>query len=258
MSRRSSLPRDAFELDDPGLGTAPDRAPVGGVSDLLDARYGAGGEEPDDRLPGERGPEREPQDKPFHCGSRAAKLGRGSPEDGADRLVEPADAPEPRRQRHVGHRELGLVNQHACELHPPCARDRERSSAEMRGEEPPELALADAEAASQLADRVRVEEPLRDEPERPGDGRRAAEPLGAARCGLGAAPPTRAEPCSLTGRSRRMEADVLALRHAAPDRSGGSRRPSSRRPRRAVRRTGDRGSRSLASTRRNRRPRGRG
>jgi hypothetical protein len=208
-----SLPRHAFELYDPGLGIAPDRAPISGVSDLLDARYGARGEEPDDRLPGERGPEREPQDEPFHRGSRAAKLGRGSPEGGADRLVESADAAEPRRHRHVGHRELGLVDQHACQLHAPGAGDRERGSAQVRGEEPPELSLADAEAASQLADRVRIEEPLRDQPERPGDGRRAAQPLGAARCGLRATPPARAEPGCLTGRSRCVEADVLALRH---------------------------------------------
>jgi hypothetical protein len=70
----------------------------------------------------------------------------------AENLVEAAHAAEARGQRHLGHRQAGVVQQLLGEQHAPRLGDGDGRGAEMVLEQPPELAATDAQPLGQYLD----------------------------------------------------------------------------------------------------------
>ena len=110
-----------------------------------------------------------------------------------ERVVEAAQAAEARRERDLGHGQVGLVDQPLREVEAAGLRHGERRGADVGDEEAVEVARADAEPGGERVDRALVERALVDERERaPHDGRGAEPGRGAGR-GLGPAAQARPE-----------------------------------------------------------------
>ena len=118
-----------------------------------------------------------------------------------------------------------LGEQHAARLG-----DGDRRGAQMLPEQPPELALADAEPSGQRIDIRLVQRAELDQRQRARDGVGGAAPGAEVRRGFRPAAQAGAKAGLLGRRGRRVERDVLPSAACAPGRSAGSRcRSSSRR-----------------------------
>jgi hypothetical protein len=78
--------------------------------------------------------------EPVRAAAAVAQLDRRGPEDQPHLPVELAEAAEPGRERHVGDRQVGVVEQPAGEVRPPRAGELVRRHAEVLVEQPPQMA----------------------------------------------------------------------------------------------------------------------
>ena len=152
----------------------------------------------------------------------ADRIGRAA-ERARDGGTQPAGAAEAGGVREVFERQVGLVEQPAREVDALAHQHRARRGAQVLGEQPPEVPLADAEPVGQAVDaRLGAEQP-----QRARHRRRRPLPRRRGGRGLGAAAAARAVAGFLGRGGRGEERHVLGLRACAPDRSGGSRSRSS-------------------------------
>ena len=195
-----------------------DRAGVGRPLHALDARHRARREEREQRVVGQRRPERRAQDDPLPVSlgqaSRPAppQLRRRRAEGLAHGRVEAAQAREACRVGDLGHRQRRLLEELAREVRAPRPRDGLRRRAQVLLEEAAQVAARHAEALGERVDPRGVERAVRDEAQPPGDRDRRAD--GHRRGGrrVRAAPQARPQTLLLRGRGGRVEADVLAAR----------------------------------------------
>ena len=118
-----------------------------------------------------------------------------------ERVVEAAQAAEARRERDLGHGQVGLVDQPLREVEAAGLRHGERRGADVGDEQAVQVARADAEPGGERVDRSLVERALVDERERPPHDGRGAEPGRGAGRGLG--PAAQARPEAGVARRRR-------------------------------------------------------
>ena len=99
-----------------------DRPAVCPTGDVLDARYGAGGEVPEHRVPVQRSVKRQPEDQasvgdePIGHAPAGTELAGRCLEHVLAGPVELAQAPEARRERDLQHAEIGVVQEPAGEV----------------------------------------------------------------------------------------------------------------------------------------------
>jgi hypothetical protein len=141
----------------------------------------------------------------------APQLARGGCEDGANGLVELADAPEASREGDVRKRQAGRVDQQSGGARPLGAGQRDRPGAELLAEQPAQLALAHPQPTRQARNALSVDDSVGDQSHCPCGRVRTPVPLGRARCSVRAAAFTRAESRRLRSGRGGVEADVLAL-----------------------------------------------
>ena len=141
----------------------------------------------------------------------AAELARRAAEELVERLVIAAHAPEPGRERDLGHREPRLVDELLREEDAAGLRHGHGRRAEVLLEETAKLALPHADPLRELLDvrAVTVERALRDEPERAGHRVGRATPGREVGPGLRPAAQARTEARFLRRRGGREEAAVL-------------------------------------------------
>ena len=155
------------------------------------------------------------------------QLARRQREHLAHRVVELAHAREAGRERDLGEAELGRLDQRARRLRALRAGERERPGAELRGDEPVELAHAVAEPRGEPGDALAVDDAVADQPHRARDDVGARVPLRRARRGVGPAALAGPEAGALRRRRAAVEAHVGALgrdrraARAAVDAGGG-------------------------------------
>ena len=155
-----------------------------------------------------------PRRRAGRAGTRRSALGEW-PQVVAERVVEAAQAAEARRERDLRHRQRRSRRAVASRSGrgasaPPRGRD-----AEVRREEPAQMAGADAEPRGELVDAAVVERAGVDQAQRPPDGGRGAQPGGRAR--------RRLRPAAQAGPEARL------LRGGGAGRSAGALRAASRR-----------------------------
>ena len=107
----------------------------------------------------------------------AAQLGRRRREHLADRLVELADAREAGRERDLGERQRGRLDQQAGGLRALRAGERERPGAELGDELAVQVALAVAEPRGEPSHALAVDAAVADQPHRAADHVGAQVPL---------------------------------------------------------------------------------
>lgn len=172
-----------------------ERAAVGAVAPLLDARDGRRGEVPEEVARVERGTVRKPQRYHPGCGRRprrpgraAAQLPRRQGEDLTNGVVEGADRGEPGRERDLGHGQPGRLDEHPRGLRPLCPGERQRSGTQLGEQLAFDLAGRVPEPGGQSRDALPVDDPVADEAHRAGHGVGAGIPLGRSGAGVGPAP----------------------------------------------------------------------
>jgi hypothetical protein len=220
------LARSRGHVEDSGRaveGEAPDVAFCAGE---LDARDRAQREEPGEGVPVQRRAERQAQLQRGRLAvgalrrARAAQDARRAAPGAAHRVVEAADAREPRRERDLRERQRRLVDELLREVQTPGLRDREGRSTEVLEEESPKLARTDAEPVRERVDPSGVHGAAVDESQRARHGRGGTSPRGCSgrrlRATAQARPEARLPGCRRAG----QEQAVLALRR--PRRADGA------------------------------------
>jgi len=139
------------ELEHTRLAAGDDGAPVDLARDALDPGDGARLEVAGQRAPVEHPVVRQAQaeavlsDQAVAPPAAGPQLPRGHPENVAARAVELAHAPEPGREGDLAHAQVGLVQEPAREVGARGASEAVGRHAEMRGEEPAQVACGHAE-----------------------------------------------------------------------------------------------------------------
>ncbi len=185
---------------------------------LLDAGDGAQREEVQQVLGVDGAPVGQPQPEPAGRGGGAAvaavlgaQRARGAVVDLADGVVELPHRGEAGRERHVGDREFGGLEEQSGGLRALRAGQRERACAELGGQLPLELAGTVAEPVGEPRDAFAVDHAVTDQPDRPADQVGAVVPLGRARHRVGPAAAAGPVAGALGGGRGRVEAAVGAL-----------------------------------------------
>ena len=151
------------------------------------------------------------------CGDARAPCVRRSCDGGdaelaAHDVVELPDAREARRERDLGERQVGLLDEQLRGLRAPADRELQRPGADLRDERAVHVTLAHVQRAREARDTRRRRRALGDQPQRARREVAAVVPVPRARGGVGSAPLARAEP----GAHRRgrcgEEPHVLRLR----------------------------------------------
>ena len=145
-------------------------------------------------------------------GAAAAQLGRRRREDLADGVVELADRGEAGRERDLGERQLGRLDQQSRGVGALGAGERERAGAELGDELAVQVAFAEAEPLREPGDAVAVDAAVGDQPHRAADDVGAHVPLRRTRRGVRPAALAGAEAGALRRGRGRQEAHVGALR----------------------------------------------
>ena len=157
----------------------------------------------------------------------------------AHRVVERPDAGEPGRERHVGHRQRGGLDQQPGGLRPLRPGQRQRPGAELGEQLPLDLPDAVAEPGGQPGHPAGVDHPVGDQPHGPGDQVGPLVPQRRAGAGVRPAPLAGPEAGLLGGGGAGVEAHVLRLgrhhRAAGPAVDPGGRSPRCRTSRRTGR-----------------------
>ena len=165
-------------------------APIGPPVELLQAADRSRAEERDQPLAVERLSRGEPQrDDPGPARrtartGAAAQLGRRARVDGAHRVVELPHAAESRAERDLREREIRRLDERARRLRAMGAGERQRAGADLRDEDPVQVALGVAELPREAADAVAIDDAVGDEPERAARDVRAPIPGGRSRSGV--------------------------------------------------------------------------
>ena len=141
-----------------------------------------------------------------------AQIARGGGEHFANGVVELANAAESGGEGDVGHREIGRLDQDSSGLGTLRPGERERSGAELVGQQPVEVAAAVPEMLGQPRHALTVDEAVGDQAHRPSDEIAAQVPLGRAGRGVGATALAGPEAELLGSGGRAVELDVGALR----------------------------------------------
>ena len=147
-------------------------------------------------------------------GARAPQCARRAAEQRLKRLVEAADAAEAGGEGDLGHRQLGLVDELLGQQHAAGLRDGDRRGAEMLLEQPPQMALADAEPLGESIERRLVERAELDQRQRARHGVGGAAPGAEIGRGLGPAAQAGAEAGFLCRGGGRKEGHILFARRA--------------------------------------------
>jgi len=134
----------------------------------------------------------------------------------AERGAHASGAGKARACRHVGDRQVGVVEQAFGALDAPRQRDLPWRRAEMFGEQACQMTRRDAEAVRQAVDAALVERAGLDQGQGARDRRPRAVPGRAERRGLGPAAQAGAEAGALGRRRRRIERNVARERRAHP------------------------------------------
>ena len=145
----------------------------------------------------------------------AAQLGRRHREDLEHRVVEGPDAREAGREGDVAHRQGRRLDQQPGGLGPLRPGQCQRAGPELGEQLPLDLPDAVAELGGQSGDPRAVDDPVGDEPHRPGDQVGALVPLRRPRARVGPASLAGAEAGLLRGGGTGEEAHVLRLGRTA-------------------------------------------
>ena len=162
--------RSARQLDDRAAMRETDRAPVPGVTALLDAGNRAGRQELEDGRRRKRPSKRQPQVQRARgrrpaCGSSACtQLCRRQGEDFANRVVELPHTREAGRERDVADRHLRRFEQQPRGLRSLRARQRDRAGTNLCNELPVDVPLAVAEPARETRDSFAIDHAVSDVP----------------------------------------------------------------------------------------------
>ena len=117
-----------------------------------------------------------------------AQLARRGGVDLAQRLVELAHAGEAGRERDIGQRQVGRLDEHAGRVGAPCPGQGQRCRSELLGEQPTEVARGVAHPPGQPVHALAVDQAVGDQPHRATGDIGGDVPLGAARRRVGQAP----------------------------------------------------------------------
>ena len=159
----------------------------------LDARHQVVGEEVQQRVARERRAHRQPHRRPCRWRDRVARPRRPRSSVGvrgvdlAHGVVELPDAGEAGRERDVGVGQVRGLDQHPRGLRAPGPGQGERAGAELRGEEPGQVARGVADPPGQSLDALAVDDAVGDQPHRPPGGVGRDVPVRAAGGGVGQA-----------------------------------------------------------------------
>jgi hypothetical protein len=142
----------------------------------------------------------------------SSEIARRAAERAAHGVVEPSHAEESGSEADLGDREPRFGEQPLGEQDAAVLRHGDGRGADLIKEQPPQVALADAEAAGKAVDRTVVERAFVNEAQRPHDNRSGAVRGGQPWGDLGPAAKTGPESRFLRGRRRREERAVAPRR----------------------------------------------
>ena len=203
------------QLDDPAPVGQAQAAPVATIGGVLDRGRRAQREELEQtagierRAEGQAQGERAAVLRAAVAARARAQLARRRGEHLPDRRVELAHALKARREGHLDDRDTRRLEQDPRRLSALRTREREWPGADDGNELAVDMALAVAEAASEPADAIAVDDAVGNQAHGPPDEIGATVPIGRARGGVGTAALTGAKARSLRSRGGWEEANVL-------------------------------------------------
>ncbi len=181
--------------------------------DALDTRDQAAAEELEQAVCVERLPHREAERDAAggRAAAAAAHLGRRQGVDMTHRVVELPDRGETGRERDVGHRHVGGLDEDPRGVRAVAACQGQGTGAELLRQHARHMPVAVAKPARQPFDTLTLDDSVGDQPHRAPDRIGSDIPLRRSGRRVGPAAPARAEPGVLCRRGGRVEQDVLAL-----------------------------------------------